>query len=139
MSPVKKMRWGWFVAGLLVLPSMFAVLLIEAHSGGAIHKWYLTTVAVRPEAAASEADEMLRRAAAVPRILDAVRLTGPAELGGAGMSQADLSGDYYEVADVVIDLPDGTRRIVAVPRNGNYPVLWCTIAPGGQIQITPGN
>ncbi len=139
MSPVNKMRWGWFVAGMLVLPSMFAVLLIEAHSGGAIHKWYLSTVAVRPGAAAAEADELLRRAAAMPRFLDAVRLTGPAELGGAGMSQADLSGDYYEVADVVIDLPGGERRIVAVPRNGNYPVLWCTITPAGELQITQGN
>lgn len=132
------MRWTWFAAGVLFLPVLILLLVFEQRTG-TLERWYATTISVRPEAAAAEADELLRRAAGVPQIQSAIRLTGPAEHGGGGLRASDLSGDYYEIADVVIDLPGGERRIVAVPRNGNYPVLWCTITPAGELQITQGN
>jgi hypothetical protein len=63
-----------------------------------------------------------------------VRLTGTTQ--GVGLSRDDIQGDYYVLADVVIELEDGRSRLVAVPRNGFYPVLHCDFRDADDFEIT---
>lgn len=63
------------------------------------------------------------------------RISGPHSSGGLNVKRVDLEGDDYVLADVIIVQPDGRFRLVAVPRNGHYPVLHCTFTSPDDYEI----
>ncbi|MCZ7605277.1 MAG: hypothetical protein M5U25_04250 [Planctomycetota bacterium] len=132
----------WYAWGGLFGAGILALLLgLWLQEPSFAWRW-IHNASINQTLARWDAEELFERARM--RIAEAqasgsdapARISDPRSSGGLNLKRDELEGDDYVLADVVVALPDGRYRVVAVPRNGHYPVLHCTFTTPDDYEIT---
>lgn len=141
-TTVKPAGICWYFFGFLfsfsILIGLLAILFFTPESFA--QGW--RSIWVSESGAQSEAEDLFESATEILSAMSEnrqstiTRLTGDT---GVGLDSDSIRGDYYVLADIVIHLSDGRLRLVAVPRNGFYPVLHCTFRNANDFEITSPN